>query len=354
MKKLLPKNILYVGRNWSTMGKNNTFENLLKFFPGSLSVTNKDLKGFDNRIYRYIKRKTGNSCYSSLSASLELNAFKKSIYNNFKIVHFWYGDHDYYFGYLFRKIFQSKIIVNLFFSLEELEKRMPNKLHLKNADLITCSGKAQIEYLKKFIDAKKLAYLPLGVDTKAFHPSRNKNKRDRNLVICVGNNRRDFKTLQKIYSILKVQRPNVKLKLAGSLQGKEFFSDHPEVEFLPFLNESKFMNLYHEASLLILPLLEGGSSQTLNEALSSGLPVLTNKFPNLIDYTNTDGVMQFTSGDYHGMAHACLKLLNDESELISMSNAARSHVLKYDYSHIKERLIDIYANYLGFEIMEGG
>ena len=64
--------------------------------------------------------------------------------------------------------------------------------------------------------------------------------------------------------------------------------------------------------------------------------------------------MQFTSGDYHGMAHACLKLLKDESELISMSNAARSHVLKYDYSHIKERLIDIYANYLGFEIMEGG
>ena len=175
MKKILPKNILYVGRNWSTMGKNNTFENLLKFFPGSLSVTSKDLKGFDNRIYRYIKRKTGNSCYSSLSVSLELNAFKKSIYNNFKIVHFWYGDHDYYFGYLFRKIFRSKIIVNLFFSLEELEKRMPNKLHLKNADLITCSGKAQIEYLKEFIDEKKLPIYHLGLIQSIFS-SRNKNK----------------------------------------------------------------------------------------------------------------------------------------------------------------------------------
>ena len=48
---------------------------------------------------------------------------------------------------------------------------MPNKLHLKNADLITCSGKAQIDYLSKYINDDKLAYLPLGIDTKSFSPS---------------------------------------------------------------------------------------------------------------------------------------------------------------------------------------
>ena len=52
-------------------------------------------------------------------------------------------------GYLFRKIFRSKIIVNLFFSLEELEKRMPNKLHLKNADLITLLRKSTDRILKE-------------------------------------------------------------------------------------------------------------------------------------------------------------------------------------------------------------
>ena len=57
---------------------------------------------------------------------------------------------------------------------------MPNKLHLKNADLITCSGKAQIEYLKEFIDEKKLAYLPLGVDTKVFFPQEIKIKETKN------------------------------------------------------------------------------------------------------------------------------------------------------------------------------
>ena len=39
MKKISSYNILYVGRNWSTMGTNNTFENLLNFFPKSVCVT---------------------------------------------------------------------------------------------------------------------------------------------------------------------------------------------------------------------------------------------------------------------------------------------------------------------------
>ena len=79
MKNLYPNNLLFVGRNWSTMGANNTFENLLNFFPKAISVTSKDLGGFDNRIYRYLKNKTGNSCYSSLSVALEINVLKKSI-----------------------------------------------------------------------------------------------------------------------------------------------------------------------------------------------------------------------------------------------------------------------------------
>ena len=78
MKNLYPNNLLFVGRNWSTMGANNTFENLLNFFPEAINVTSKDLRGFDNRFYRYLKNKTGNSCYSSLSAALEMGVFKKS------------------------------------------------------------------------------------------------------------------------------------------------------------------------------------------------------------------------------------------------------------------------------------
>jgi len=352
MKKLYPNNLLFVGRNWSTMGANNTFENLLNFFPEAINVTSKDLSGFDNRIYRHLKNKTGNSCYSSLSVALELNVLKKSLCNKINIIHYWFGDHDYYYGFLFKKLLGSKIIINLFFSLEELERRMPNKLHLKKADLITCSGRAQIDYLSTFISSNKLAYLPLGVDTQSFRPLKGKNIRDKNLVICVGNNRRDYNTLKKIYLILKKKRPSVKLKLAGSLKGKDYFINHPEVEILPFLSEKKFRQLYNKASILILPLLEGGSSQTLNEALSSGLPVITNSFPNLLDYTNTKAVISFQPKDFKSMAHACLDLLDNEDKINLMSKNARLHMLGYDNLIIKKKLISIYKSYLGFKINE--
>ena len=352
MKKISPKNLLFVGRNWSSMGTNNTFENLLKFFPEAINVTSKDLRGFDNRIYRYLKNQTGNGCYSSLSVALEINVIKKAIGKKIELIHYWFGDHDYYYGFLFKKLFGSKIIINLFFSLEELERRMPNKLHLKKADLITCSGRAQIDYLSTFISSNKLAYLPLGIDTKSFRPLKEKKNRDKNLVICVGNNRRDYNTLEKIYSILKKNRPSIKLKLAGSLNAKDNFTNHPEVEILPFLSEKKFRVLYNEASILILPLLEGGSSQTLNEALSSGLPVITNSFPNLLDYTNTKAVLSFQPKDFRGMAYACLDLLDDEKKINLMSKNARLHMLNYDNSIIKKKLIRIYKSYLGVKINE--
>ena len=74
MKNLLSKNILLIGRRWSTRGLNNDFEHFLKFFPGSNHVTNKELKNFDNYIYRFAKRNTGNRSYSSLSVALEHKA----------------------------------------------------------------------------------------------------------------------------------------------------------------------------------------------------------------------------------------------------------------------------------------
>ena len=108
--------------------------------------------------------------------------------------------------------------------------------------------------------------------------------------------------------------------MAGSKPGQEYFTDTPEVEFLPFLNDNEFRDLYRKASVLILPLLEGGSSQTVNEALSSGLPIVTNEFPNLSDYTKTDSVIKHSPGDYKKMANSCLNILNNRIKYFTNSS----------------------------------
>tara|TARA_B100000900_G_scaffold131157_1_gene110959 strand:- start:1381 stop:2445 length:1065 start_codon:yes stop_codon:yes gene_type:complete len=350
MNNLSTKKILLIGRRWSTRGLNNDFEHFLSFFPGSIHVTNKELGKFDNRIYRFLKFKSGNSCYSSLSVALEHQALMNIIKHKIKVVHYWFGDHDYYYGYWLKRIFGVKLVINLFFSIEELEGRMPNKSHLQEADLITCSGYAQLDYLKQFIDEKKLAYLPLGVDTNFFSFANISNRRDKNLIVCIGNNRRDYATLKNIYLKIKLSIPHIKLKLAGAKPGKVYFKDLPEVEFLPFLNDIEFRDLYRKASLLVLPLLEGGSSQTINEALSSGLPIVTNDHPNLSDYTRTGAVIKHQQGDYNGMANSCIKILSNEKELLKMAKLGRRFIEKYDFINIKNKLLEIYSKNLDLNL----
>ena len=142
------------------------------------------------------------------------------------------------------------------------------------------------------------------------------------------------------------------MKLAGSLQAKDNFINHPEVEILPFLSEKNFRDLYNKVSIFILPLLDAGSSQTLNEAFSSGLSAITNLFSNLLYYTNTKAVLSFQSKDFRSMAHIFLGLLDHDGRIDLMSKNCLN-MLNYNNAIIKKKLLSIYISYLGIKINEG-
>ena len=146
-----------------------------------------------------------------------------------------------------------------------------------------------------------------------------------------------------------MKRSGIKLKLAGSLQAKDNFINHPEVEIISFLSEKKFRDLYNKASILILPLLE----ETLNETFSSGLSVITTLFSNLFDYTNTKGIVSFQPKNFRSMAHVCLDLLDDSGRIDLISKNAHLNMLNYNNAIIKKKLLIIYTGHLGIKINEG-
>ena len=143
------------------------------------------------------------------------------------------------------------------------------------------------------------------------------------------------------------------MKLANSLKAKDNFINHPEIEILHFLSGKKFRNLYNKANILSFPLLYGRSRQTLNEALSSGLPSIANSFPNLLDYTNIKAFLSFQPKDFRSMVHACLDLLDDDGRIDLISKNVRLQMLNYYNKVIKKKLIIIYTIYLGIKINEG-
>tara|TARA_B100001250_G_C19817562_1_gene799598 strand:+ start:11263 stop:12327 length:1065 start_codon:yes stop_codon:yes gene_type:complete len=351
--RISPNKILLVARTWSNRGNNTDFKHFFNFFPNSINITNKETYNWDNAIYRFIRKKVNSDAYSSLSIRIELEVIKQVIIHRPKIVHYWFADHDYLFLSYLKKIFGFKLVGNFFFSNQEFEKRMPNKQHLTKLDLVTASGQSQREYLSNFVSKEKIAYLPLGIDTNFFVPNnlKIKNLNSEKILLHVGTNRRDFSSLKKVFIKLKKLIPDLKLELVGGNIAKDIFSEIDGVKFYNFLSDKSLLKVYHKATVLILPLLEGGSSQSLNEALATGLPVVTNHLPNLIDYIVEDAVLLSPVGDVDMMVENCYSLFSDHAKLENASIKARKHSLKYDFKKIRNRIIDLYDSKLGYKII---
>ena len=112
------------------------------------------------------------------------------------------------------------------------------------------------------------------------------------------------------------------------------------------LSDEELRAAYRAADLLVLPLLEGGSSNALNEALATGLPVVASALPNLADYAPAACVELVAPGDAVAFAEACRGLLVDDGRRRAAAAAARRHALTLDWREVKAELVDDYRRLL--------
>ncbi len=345
--------LMVVVRRWANRGKNTDIEHLRRFFPGATFVSTEHAI---KRPYRLLKAVAGwarQDGYTSYSLGMELAAIQQALRLRPRLIHFWYADHEYRHTWLAARLIGARIVGTLFFSIEEFERRMPSKEHLRRLDLVLASGRRQMDYLKSFVDEHKIAYLPLGVDTSFFCPPADPARRWAGglRLLQVGVNRRDFSTLRMVFLRLKDKYPDLTLEMVGCRGAQDGFEGQPGITFHPFLNDEQLLDVYHRATLLILPLLEGGSSQALNEALATGLPVVTNQMPNLEDYASTEGVAMCPPGDADAMFRACDALLSSRERWEQASQHARRHMQQFDWGVIHERLLALYEQYLGLRVV---
>ncbi len=139
--------------------------------------------------------------------------------------------------------------------------------------------------------------------------------------------------------------------MVGCQGAEEHFRGEPGVFFHPFLSDEELLAVYQRSTLLVLPLLEGGSSNALNEALASGLPVAASRMPNLEDYASTGCVAMCPPGDPEAMFRACNALLSDRVRWERASARAREHMRQFDWQMIRERLLALYEERLGLRVI---
>jgi len=322
-------------------------ERFVDYLPGARVLTTDDLWQRPDRILHWLATRAPHDGYTIWGVEFEARAVLRSLRRRRRprIVHFLYGDHDFHHsGGVLRRL-GVRSVATFFFSVEELDRRLPDKRHLRQLDLVLATGEAQRRHLARFVDPERLAVLPLGVDTGFFCPDPAVSPVPGRL-LQVGLNRRDVDTLVAAYAALRAADATLNLELVGCPELAPAFAGSDGVVVAEHLDDDGLRRAYREAQVLLLPLEEGGSSNALNEALACGLPVVATDLPNLVDYAEPPAVRLVPPGDATAMAEACRGLLDDPAARAEAAAAARRWAEGHDWAVVRERLLELYATLL--------
>jgi glycosyltransferase involved in cell wall biosynthesis len=331
--------VLLVARRWRLRGRHTSVERSLDWFPDSPRLTTDDLRQRPDRLLHLVASAARQEGYTIWGVELEARAVGRSLRRRTRprVVHFLYGDHDFHWSGRALRLLGVKVVVTLWFSVEELGRRMPHKRHLRHVDLVLATGQDQLEQLASVVDRDRLALLPLGVDTAFFAPG-SPDEVVPGRLLQVGQNRRDLETLRAAVARL----PGVTLQVVGCHPDLVAAAGFVDADVRPQLSDEELRDSYRQADVVVLPLLEGGSSNALNEALSCGVPVVATALPNMAAYVGHAGVTLVPPGDPRAFAAACRALLDDPDRRRAAAEAARAHALAFDWSVVREELLDHY------------
>lgn len=210
-------------------------------------------------------------------------------------------------GYSERFIFLYKIIVPLV------------KLIWKNASHVISNSEGLKNLALRTKPNQKIGVIYNGVNIEEFNPLEDKQN-DKFKVICVSRitARKGINYLIEATDQLVKKNYNIELEIVG--EGNEKAKLEKMVEKLELGNHVKFLGiiphnelpaLYSQADIFVLPSLNEGMSNTVLEALASGLPIVA---------TDTGGTRELLSGGDNGFI---VKMKNSEDLMIKIGRIMR-------------------------------
>ncbi|MEM8780416.1 MAG: glycosyltransferase [Cyanobacteria bacterium P01_G01_bin.49] len=118
---------------------------------------------------------------------------------------------------------------------------------------------------------------------------------------------------------------------------------HQQVHWYGGISDGHLRKLYRQASMLVLPILDCTANNALVEAISCGVPVISNNVGGLPDYTKETFADLLAIGDVEGFVNAILRLADDHQEQQKRSKAAREFAeTQLSWTQIAQKTVDIY------------
>ncbi len=250
---------------------------------------------------------------------------------------------------LFRETAWPMALYVLFF-----EKLMP--WCYRNARVLTGSASSQKELLSKGF--RRVDIAPEGVELSRYVlPHIPERKKD--LILYVGRVKRykGLDVLLRALVLLLPRHPEMRLAVAGSGDDVPRLRDlaaqlgvESSVDFLGFVTETRKVELYHEAMIVVNSSLKEGWGLTSIEANACGTPVVATDVPGLCDSVrNGETGFLVPFGDADAFARSMERLLEDSQLWLTFSENARrwaeAHTWEPAYLKTREALLAAYEEH---------
>jgi len=308
------------------------------------------------KICRLLTKKTSISPgYDKYSLYSELQLFYRSILRNIKLVHITYVENHLSILPIFSRLFGIKIIGTVHQPSDWWREYHRKPGVLSKLDALIVLSKKDIDYFQTYLP-DRVFYVPHGVNTEFFHPvdCTGMTNGGENIprFIFVGKWLRDQETLASLLEKAISCNPSIQFDLVvprrflnsrlSYLAGK-----HKQVDLYSEISDDKLRSLYQKATGLLLPLKDCTANNALLEAVSCGLPVISNDVGAIRDYTHHSFADLFSVGDVDGMISALLNMAGNGAENRKRRIAARSFVeMNFSWHHAARKTMGIYQSVL--------
>ncbi|EAZ89309.1 glycosyltransferase family 4 protein [Crocosphaera chwakensis] len=219
---------------------------------------------------------------------------------------------------------------------------------ITNLDALIVVGSKEVAYFEQYLPGR-VFFVPHGVDTDFFCPSKEETKEQ---VRCIfsGKHLRDLATLAIVIDQVLSKNPEIQFDIimprtAGDRTNSTLIriARHPQVHWYQGISDNRLRQLYQQASMLVLPIIDCTANNALVESISCGLPIISNNVGGLSDYTQETFAELLPIGDIEGFVNAILKLVDEPEEQCKRSKAARKFAEEQlDWDKIANKTLEIY------------
>lgn len=229
-----------------------------------------------------------------------------------------------------------------------------NKIIWKKARSVVANSSDLRDLAYKTYSQKKIGVIFNGVNTEEFKPQQEKSYQSSVKSFTILSTSRLTERKGIIYLLeavknLATKYPQIKLNLVGDGDEREEFENfvktnqlEKNIEFKGIVNHAKITQEYQKADVFVLPSFNEGMSNSLLEALASGLALISTDTGGAKDLIDDSNGFIIPTGDEKAIEKVLEDLIKNPTKLKSMQISSRQKSLKLSWEEAKDKYLREY------------